>query len=683
MSEIEKLNELQKISREFLKYHISYHRDGISYVSDYEFDELRAKLVKLEDELGDLFLPEGYVSPLSMIGCEPLEKFEKSNHKTAMLSLDNIFDNKGLEDYNKKLNRFIGKEVKDDIEYNAELKIDGLSFSAVYKYGVLQKVLTRGDGYVGENVTQNIRMISEFPAIIDFLKVSNLDYFEVRGEIYMSHQVFKEVCDSEQRDFANPRNLTSGTLRQLDPMIVKKRKLSYFCYSILCDEVVVKTQSDVLELLASCGFKVNQNSQICKNVDEVEQYYKNISQSRHNLGYDIDGIVLKVNSLELQNRLGFNIRSPRFAVAYKFDGKNELTKLLTVTFQVGRTGAITPVAELEPINIGGVMVKRATLHNFDEITRQDIRIGDVVRVCRAGDVIPKINGVDLSQRNPAETIVIEKPRHCPSCGSVLTEDGEDVVIRCDNFTLCKEQIIARLEHFVSKNAFNVNGLGEKQIRTLCKIGILGNFCDIFKIPNYIGELLLIEGFGDISVNNLIKAIESCKAIPLRKFIYAIGIRGLGESSSKLLAELLQNRENFIKLIDEISKTERKILNQVLDIDGIGENIIGFIEKYFSEDLMRKEILELLSIVEILEEETITNNQNHYLSGKSIVFTGTMEMSRAEAKSIAERCGAKVLSSISKSLDILVCGEDAGSKLAKAQELGIEIINEQKWMSVIS
>ena len=623
------------------KYKIAYY-EGSPLIEDYGYDLLAKEYEVLLGD--DLFSIE--------VGATIKSDFKKITHLRPMLSLSNCYSSEELTDFIQKVQRFLG--VENDIEMIAELKIDGLSFGAFYKNGLLVSIATRGDGFVGEDVTQNMLTIADFPKKIPFL-----GEIEIRGEVYMKHSDFEELNKVATKPFANPRNAAAGSLRQLDSSVTEMRKLSYFAYSV-AGEHDFKTQEMLLEKIASWGFAVNIEKKLCKNFIEIEQFYKYIDNIRHSLGYDIDGLVLKVNDMILQSRLGYIARSPRWAIAYKFSAEKAVTVLQDIVCQVGRTGAITPVAILKPINVGGAVIKRATLHNFEEIARKDLRIGDLVAIERAGDVIPKIIGKTKQNDNLKPYLM---PENCPCCDEQIAKDKEkDVAFFCKNIN-CKAQIIQRISYFVSRDAFYIEGIGEKQIEKFYNDGLIKDAADLFLLPQKKDIIEKMEGFGEKSFINIVASLENSKNITFDRFIYSLGIKGIGETGSKLMANyfetpqkmLLQNFEDFA--------------NQ----DGIGDVTAAEIISFFDNQNNIEFIKKLLQFVNVLPVEKTNKN------GKSVVFTGTLTaMTRQEAKAVAERKGFKVLSAISSSTNYLVVGENAGSKTLKAKELGVKILTENEW-----
>jgi DNA ligase (NAD+) len=690
----QKIAELRK---ELSKHDVSYHTEDDPKISDAKYDELRKNLLKLEEKY-----PE-FQDLSSKVGAKPSEGFSKVVHKKPMLSLANAFYRKDLADFMDRINRFLGNvpSLENDlfssnnssfIPLFCEPKIDGLSFSARFENGKLVQAATRGDGEIGEDITQNISTIEGFPHILNINNPPKI--FEVRGEVYMNKQDFADLNRRQQeiggKIFANPRNAAAGSLRQLDSQITKSRKLSYFAYGIgeTSEDFICDSQKQFFNILKSFGFCIEPHSKLCSSLDELMSFYQEISDARYSLQYDLDGMVYKVGEFALQDRLGFISRSPRWAIAHKFPAQSSKTVIEKITIQIGRTGALTPVAELVPVNIGGVIVSRATLHNSDEISTKDIREGDLVVVQRAGDVIPQVVEVDLSKR-PINSVPFVFPKICPSCGSQVIKTDEDVVLRCLNKASCPAQIVEGLKHFVSKNAFDIEGLGKKQIDNFCSEGRIKNFVDIFKLEEAEktseNPLIEKEGWQDKSVKNLFEAINNKRKIELRRFIYALGIRHVGENTAKLIANNFESFANFKTKMSEMAESKNIEENQdwqdFVGIDGIGkkmaEAIIGYFRKPSNLELLEGLNLEL----QIIDAKNNKNNDSP-MAGKSIVFTGTLElMSRAEAKEKAENLGMKVSGSISAKTDFLVAGDKSGSKLKKALELEVKVLNEEEWKNI--
>ncbi len=532
---------------------------------------------------------------------------------------------------------------------------------------------------MGEDITANIREVLNFPS-----NLKHRGVLEIRGEIYMSHEDFYKLnlTQQERREdpFANPRNAAAGSLRQLDSRITASRNLRYFVYAVGESDIKITTQKDLLDYFLSIGLEVNPQHKLCESLLEMMEFYQKIEQQRSKMPFDIDGIVYKVNDLGLQERLGFVGKNPRWAIAYKFPAEQAVTRLLSITVQVGRTGALTPVAELEPINIGGVLVSRASLHNQDEIDRKDIRIGDRVIVQRAGDVIPQVVEVKLDFR-PKEAVRFALPEHCPSCGSKTVREEEEAVIRCPSGLACSSQSLEHLCHFVSKDAFDIDGLGEKQLTFLIDKGYIRSPADIFKLEEHQEQLKAYDGWGEKSVSNLLASIKKSREISLARFIYSLGIRSVGSVTAKLLAKNYQSFNNWYTKMVQVANNNQEEEEFLSNIDGVGNKTIFMIGEFFSDNVNCKIIEQLKEAVQIAPY--VEYEKQTALTGKTIIFTGGLnQMSRGEAKAKAEILGMKVLSSISKNTDYVVVGSDAGGKLTKAQELNLKILSEDEWLSLL-
>ena len=655
------MSEIDELKRQIAHHNKLYYEQSSPEISDEEYDFLTKRLRELTSSHVDLFT----------FGLDLTQtKFAKIPHRSPMLSLGNVFDEDELRDFIKKVNNFLNTEG-EFYEFTAEKKIDGVSFSALYENGTLVHILTRGDGEIGENITENILTIEGFPT-----KISTNSVVEVRGEVYMLNSDFEELNRENAKTggkiFANPRNAASGSLRQLDSTFTKARNLKYYAYSgIFHDENITETllttQGKIYTFLSKNGFYVNDYA-ICNSIELMLNYYNSVAKHRFQIGYDIDGIVYKINSIFLQKRLGTTANAPRWAVAHKFSSKKAQTKLENIILQVGRTGIITPVAELLPVNLGGVVIKRATLHNKDEIYRLGVNVGDIIEIERAGDVIPKILKVCEKNPNSIPTSVFEFPINCPCCGFELTQ--AETLIRCMNFASCKEQNLGRFKYFVSKECFNIVGLGERQIEEFFNQGFIKTFSDIFLLPEKISEMKLKnwEGWGEISVKNLINAINVSKKVALYKMINSFGIYSVGMENAKILAGFFKSGEN---LTQEISFAMQ--LEKLIELDGIGEKTAKEVVSYLK--INREEITKLLSITDVYHEEQISGDRG------AILFTGTLSISRAEAKEMAQKAGFSIASSVSKALEYLICGEDSGLKLKKAPELGVKILNEVEFLDL--
>lgn len=663
---------IRELKAEIERHNKLYYQKDKPEISDAEYDKLRKELEELiaqDPSASQLDL----LSPLETVGYKPSEKFRKVKHKKPMLSLSNAFTEEDLKDFDEKIKKFLNLNPDAEIEYIAEPKIDGLSFSAEYIKGELFVASTRGDGEFGEDITQNIKTISSLPQKVKYQKD-----FEIRGEIYMDKDDFSELNLERQKDgddlFANPRNAAAGSLRQLDPEITRKRKLKYFIWGGFIEGAYSQTQ--LLNYFKRLGFVTNPIISTATKIEDLMKYYNQIFSDRSSLKYDIDGVVYKVNNFALQQRLGELIRTPRWAIAHKFPAEKAITKILSIDVQVGRTGALTPVANLEPVGVGGVMVSRATLHNQDELDRKDIRVGDTVLIQRAGDVIPQILEVDVNKRmSNTEKFLI--PENCPVCHSPAIKEEGEAVKRCTGGLKCEAQIIERIKHFISRDAFNIEGLGERQIEDFYAKKIITNFSDVFNLKDHENEIRKWRGYGDKSISNLLVSIEKSKHIKLEKFIYALGIRLVGEATAKLLAKEYKS----LTKLEEVCKLS-SALDDLMQIDGIGEKVAKHIIEFFNDGFNIKMLGNLKAVLSITDFEA--QEMNSPISGKTLVFTGTLtKMGRNEAKATAEKLGAHVASSISSKTHFLVAGEDSGSKLKKASELGIKVLNEEEWLALIS
>lgn len=680
ISKEEAKKEIDYLSEQIKKHNKAYYLEDAPTISDAEYDQLFLRLQKIEEQFPELIKES---SPTQTVGITIQDKFIKHKHRQPMLSLGNCFSEDELVDFIDRIKRFLSIEYFPKIF--CEPKIDGVSFSITYANGKLLTGATRGDGYIGENITQNIKTINNLPHTID----DSNDFLEIRGEVFIDKKDF-EVLNIEQEKkgkpkFANPRNSAAGSLRQLDASITANRPLKYFVYAVgYSSETFATSQEKLLNKLKKLGFQVNPDCALANNIDEMLAFYNKQMRIRDNLPNEIDGIVYKVNDFALQERLGYIARSPRFAIAHKFPAIIAETKLLNITVQVGRTGALTPVAQLEPINVGGAQVSRATLHNFQEIERLDIRIGDTVLLHRAGDVIPKVTEVNLSKR-PENTRPFPIPNNCPSCGSKLHIDPVDVIIRCDNGLNCPKQVSESIKHFVSKNALNIDGMGAKQVEFFIEKDMIHNPADIFKLEelnsNSLQKIENMPGWGKKSVENLFNNIKQAKKTTLPKFIYALGIRHIGESNAKVLAKQFGTAQAFIDSMVKLEHGNEKIFSNLENLDGIGHKILIDIKNFFECKQNISTVRELLGILDV--EAFMGETKPSVLSGQNIVFTGSLSsLSRSEAKSQAEQLGAKVVSAVSSNTNLVVAGEKAGSKLKKAEELGIRVISEEDWQKIV-
>ncbi len=660
------LYQLKRLAKKIEKHNELYHKNDSPIITDREFDILVKQNNLLEKKYPNLVIKN---SPNKMTGGSISKKFEKSIHKLPMLSLANAFNEKDLIEFIARIKKFLNYGLEKKINFICEPKIDGLSINLYYKNGKLISASTRGDGKIGENVTNNILTIKDIPLILS--GSNHPKEIEIRGEIFLNKKDFLIINDKleDKYKFSNPRNAAAGSLRQLNTNITKTRPLKFLAHGIGAVSNNYDNLSTLYHNLKKWNIPFNNLIINSDSIKGMMTYYKKISDQRNNIEYDIDGIVFKINNIVLQNRLGFVGKNPRWAIALKFSAEKSKTVIKKIDFQVGRTGAITPVARLDVVNIGGVIVSNATLHNFDEIEKKDIRVGDLIEIQRAGDVIPQITKVIDKPATRGNKII--PPTNCPICDSKTVKEKEEAVLRCENIMGCEAQIVGRLKHFVGKKSLNIDGFGEKQILQLRKLGFIKNYIDIFKINKFEKKIINLEGWGRTSYRNLINSIEKSKEVEFNKFIYSLGIRFVGETISMLLAR------EFIKTEILISSLDKKI--KLLNIDGLGPKAINSITSYFQNKNNKKIVCDLNKILKILPYQK--SEYNNEFSGKNIVFTGALsKLSREEAKHIAIRLGAKILNSVTKKTDFLICGDKPGSKASKAKELNIKILSENEWIS---
>ncbi len=690
LTEKEARDEHARLAKEIAKHDKAYYQDDAPKVSDAIYDALRQRLEGIEARfpaLVDLF------SPTQRVGAAPSGKFGEITHAVPMLSLGNAFSDEDVEDFVGRIRRFLGLAESEAVAITAEPKIDGLSASIRYEKGKLVHGATRGDGQTGEDVTRNLLTLDEIP---DTLAGSDWpDVVEVRGEVYMSHADFAALNERQEEAgkpaYKNPRNAAAGSLRQIDPAMTAQRPLKFFAYAWgEVSEPLAQTQFDAVSKLESFGFVINPLMRRCEGVAELIAVYRDIEAQRATLGYDIDGVVYKVDRLDWQERLGFVARAPRWAIAHKFPAEQATTVLEAIDIQVGRTGALTPVARLKPVTVGGVVVTNATLHNQDELERKDIRIGDTVVIQRAGDVIPQVvRVVDPERADRAEPF--DFPTECPVCGSHAVREHDektgklDAVRRCTGGLVCAAQLKERLKHFVSRKAFDIEGLGTKQIEAFQNEGLVREPADIFtlKARNESGQisppLQEREGFGATSIGNLFQAVEDRRSIAFGRFLNALGIRHVGENTSQLLARTYTRWSDFRAAAQSLD--DEAVRADMLGIDGIGQAAVEALQQYFAESHNRDVLDRLEAELTIEDAEAVKNDSP--VAGKTVVFTGTLErMTRDEAKAKAQSLGAKVSGSVSGKTDYLVAGPGAGSKAKKAADLGVEILTEDEWFSLI-
>ena len=675
--------EHERLAAEIRRHDELYYSKNAPAVSDADYDALRKRLIAIEAKYPELITLD---SPSQKVGTAPSAGFSKVRHALPMLSLNNAFEDQDVTDFVDRVRRFLGLPAEETVEILAEPKIDGLSCSVRYEKGRLVLAATRGDGQEGEDVTTNVRTIDDVP---NTLKGTGWpDVFEVRGEVYMTKPDFLKLNEAQEAagkpPYANPRNSAAGSLRQLDSGITRSRRLRFFAWG--WGEVSATPsgrQSGMMALIESWGFVVNPELKVCDSVEKALGVYDRIGQMRASLTYDIDGVVYKVDRLDWQERLGMVSRAPRWAVAHKFAAEQAQTVLHKIEIQVGRTGALTPVAKLEPVTVGGVVVQNATLHNEDEIRRKDIREGDTVIIQRAGDVIPQVVAVVLDKR-PNDAREYAFPTVCPVCGSHAEREEGEAVRRCTGGLICEAQRKERLRHFVSRDAFDIEGLGEKQIAAFWHDKRIDSPADIFRLAEIEKTsdrpLEATEGWGKTSVANLFAAIDARRTIGLDRFLYALGIRHIGQENARLLARHYLSIDALKQAMAAAQDAESEARRELLDIDGIGPKVAGALLDFFGEALNLAVVDDLLAQVTVSDFEPPKMDTS--IAGKTLVFTGTLEkMSRDEAKARAQAMGAKVAGSVSKKTDLVIAGPGAGSKLAQAQALGVEVIDEDAWIEM--
>ena len=675
LTEAQAKQELAQLAAEIARHDEAYHRQDAPLISDADYDALRQRNDAIEAHFPQLIRAD---SPSRRVGATPESGFAKIRHRQPMLSLDNAFDAEEFAEFCARIRRFLGLVAGTKLAFVGEPKIDGLSISLTYENGNFTRGATRGDGTEGEDVTANLRTLSTIP---DRLKGDAPALIEIRGEVYMAKQDFLALNAAQEQTgekiFANPRNAAAGSLRQLDVSITASRPLSFLAYSLgETTESIAATHWEFLARLRHWGFEVNDLSVQLPDEAAAEAFQTRMAETRAGLGYDIDGVVYKLDDLTWQRRLGFVGRAPRWAIAWKFPAEQASTVLQDIRIQVGRTGALTPVAELQPVNVGGVLVSRATLHNEDEIARKDIRIGDTVVLQRAGDVIPQIVAV-ITEKRPAGSVAFTYPDTCPACGSHAVRPPGEVVRRCTGGLICPAQRVERLIHFVSRAAFDIDGLGEKTIQEFYAEGWLHSPADLFRLPEREEEIAKREGWGELSARNLSRAIRARLRIALERFIYALGIRRIGEANAKLLARHYHSYAEWREQMLAARIIGSEAREQLGSILGIGPSIAQELVDFFAEHRNVETLDELAALLSI--EDAAAAGEQTPLAGKTIVFTGGLEtMTRPEAKARAESLGAKVTDSVSKKTDLVVIGTDAGSKARKATELGIRTLTEAEW-----
>ena len=684
--------ELERLAAEIAEHDRLYYQLDAPAVSDDEYDARRRRNADIEARFPELIRPD---SPSHRVGAAPVESFAKVTHQRPMLSLENAFEAQDVRDFVDRVRRFLGLAPEHGVALVAEPKIDGISASARFENGRFVLAATRGDGEVGEEVTANLRTVGDFPKFLEGDDVPGV--FEVRGEVYMARQDFLALNAAQaaagKPPFANPRNAAAGGLRQLDPRITAGRRLGFFAYAWgEASTLAADTQWGMLERLRAWGFETNPEARLCATLDEALARYGEVEALRAKLPYDIDGMVYKVDRLDWQERLGTVSRAPRWAVAHKFPAEQAETVLKRIRIQVGRTGTLTPVAELEPVTVGGVVVTNATLHNEVEIARKGVRIGDRVVVQRAGDVIPQVVRV-VTKKRPKGTKPFRFPTKCPECGShavralLDAKSGElEKARRCTGGLTCPAQAVERLRHFVSRDAFDIEGLGERQIKAFWERGLIKVPAEIFTLeardPDHDPPLAEREGWGETSARNLFAAIAARRKIPLDRFIYALGIRHVGQASARLLARNYGSLEAFREAMTAARERDGETYAELLAIDGVGKKVAEVIVDFFDEPHNVRVLADLEHEVAVTAAAAPAAGDSA-VAGKTVVFTGTLErITRAEAKARAEALGAKVAGTVSKKTDLVVAGPGAGSKLKHAVELGVEVISESEWLELI-
>lgn len=693
LSEDEARAELERLAKEIARHDRLYYQKDQPAISDAVYDGLRQRNAAIEARFPDLKRED---SPSERVGARPSSGFAEASHAVPMLSLGNAFEDSDVTDFVKRVRKFLNVKEDEALAFTSEPKIDGLSANLRYEKGEFVLGATRGDGRTGENVTENLRTLGDIPARLSGEALP--DIVEVRGEVYMSHADFAALNEAQREagkaEYKNPRNAAAGSLRQIDPRVTARRPLRFFAYAWgEVSEALADTQMGAVERLRELGFVINEEMTRCEDAQGLLAHYREIEEKRADLGYDIDGVVYKVDRLDYQERLGFVSRAPRWAIAHKFSPEKATTRLHDIEIQVGRTGALTPVAKLEPVTVGGVVVSNATLHNEDEIARKDVRIGDMVVVQRAGDVIPQIVQV-IEDKRPAGARPFEFPKVCPcplktpAEREVNPRTGEvSVVRRCTGEFACPYQRKEHLKHFVSRKAFDIEGLGEKQVEAFYEEGLVKEPADIFTLArrNAAGEiepaLETREGWGEKSVANLFESIEARRTIALARFINALGVRHVGEETSRLLARTYGSWTAFREAGEAAREIGSEARASMIAIDGLGDTAVDAIGRFFSEDHNLAALDRLLEHVAVEDAEQVAAESP--VSGKTVVFTGSLEkFTRDEAKARAQSLGAKVSGSVSAKTDYLVAGPGAGSKLKKAEELGVEVLTEQDWLDLI-
>jgi DNA ligase (NAD+) len=688
LSENEAAAELEQLASELAKHDALYFQDDAPSISDADYDAMKRRNLDIEARFPALIRPD---SPSRKVGAARALAFSPVTHGVPMLSLDNAFSDAEAVEFDARVRRFL-RLGEEPVAYTAEPKIDGLSASIRYEGGRLVQGATRGDGRVGEDVTANLLTVSEIPHRLAGKGWPQM--IEIRGEVYLGHADFAALNAAAEaagaRTYANPRNSAAGSLRQIDAKITAQRPLRFFAYAWgIMSAPFAATQWEALEALRSWGFQVTPQAERVENADGLLAAYAEMERLRPHLPFDIDGVVYKVDRLDWQSRLGFVSRSPRWAVARKFPAQQARTILEAIDIQIGRTGAVTPVARLTPVTVGGVVVVNATLHNADEIARKDIRIGDTVILQRAGDVIPQITAVVLDER-PADSVPFAFPTHCPChlktplVRETTASGAETVVRRCSGELACPFQRVEHLKHFVSRRAFDIEGLGEKQLSAFYEEGLIREPADIFRLGRDEAALAALRergGYGETSVTNLVAAIDARRTISLERFINALGVRHVGEQTATILARSYGDAKSFLAAMDKVAGGDAEAITDLDALEGVGEAVIRAVGAYFSEPHNRRLVDDLVAVLTI--EDAARPRRDSPVAGRTVVFTGSLErMTRDEAKARAESLGAKVASSVSRKTDLVVAGPGAGSKLKAATDLAIEVLTEDEWLSLI-
>ncbi len=673
--------ELKRLAKEIAHHDARYYQDDAPEVSDADYDALRRRNEAIEAHFPALIRPD---SPSRRVGMRPAAGFGEVRHAVPMLSLGNAFEDAEVAEFLTRVRRFLNLKPEAPLDILAEPKIDGLSISLRYESGVLIQAATRGDGATGENVTANLKTLDDVP-----LRLHGAGWpevIEVRGEVFMRRDDFQDlnVSQAETGDkvFANPRNAAAGSLRQLDARITKSRPLHFIAYHWGdISAPIGRGMWEIRDHLGAWGFAINQPARLCHDLDEVLEYYREIMAARAEIPHDIDGVVYKVDDLALQDRLGFVSRAPRWAIAHKFPAQQAQTLLKKIEIQVGRTGALTPVARLEPVTVGGVVVSNATLHNEDEIARKDVRVGDTVTIQRAGDVIPQVVAV-VADKRPKGARRYRFPDTCPVCGSQAVREPDEAVRRCTGGLICAAQALERLKHFVGRDGFDIEGLGAKHIAAFWEDGLIKTPADIFRLKAHQAEIAEREGWAEKSAEKLIAAIDARRRISLDRLVYALGIRQVGQSTAKLLARNYETLETLIESMKAAAEEDSPAHADLLNIEGIGPGVAAEIVGFFTEPHNQAVLDDLRRELKV-EAAPKPRDTGSPIAGKTVVFTGTLTtMGRGEAKARAESLGAKVAGSVSKKTDYVVVGADAGSKARKAEELGVEILSEDDWLKLI-